>query len=317
MNYDDCKRLRFNPRRNPRTGYIITLDEYNELERECSEIEKKKLEEVGFYERFLLYESDGLFHYKAYPITVISYLLYLQNKYNTCDVTFDNDVYLIRYNSETKSLIIQDENISKCENIMIGILYIYDVSKDKYHANAIIINKIMKTIERFEPHGTIRTWYDNDDLNIKLDEYARENNMTYTNIHNICISLQQIEDVFPDIRGSCSLWSFWYIEYRLRHPNLTKEDIENDFKILYSNDNLLLHKMIVYLGKNITDTKMLLYKRIIKDGDMNMSYIRVLYEMYKSINIENKHILSDIINELESNIPLSEISYYVNEYLNL
>lgn len=315
MNYENCKKLRLDPRFDPYSGEILTIERYEELINECNDIEKEILKGSNFFDKFILYKDDSIFHYRAYPITIISYLFYLKEKYNTCDTPYYKYIYIAKYNIRSKHLHIEDYNIDECKNIMIGILFIEDDILKQYHGNAIIINKNTMTIEKFEPHGSSIRWYDIKDLDNSLETYAKSKNMAYTNIYDSCISLQTLEDVFPDVSGNCSIWSFWYIEYRLNHPNLTKEEIEKDFNTLYLYDSLLLHKMIVYLGKKIINTKLELYKYIISDVDMNISYIRVIYEMYNELNIGNKHILSDIINELESEITIEEIEMYIKYYI--
>lgn len=61
--------------------------------------------------------------------------------------------------------------------------------------------------------------------------------------------------------------------------------------------------MIVYLGNNITKTKIDLYKYMLENvEDLRGGHISVLLDMYEKYNIENKDFIYSLIKQLEEDI---------------
>lgn len=293
MNYGYCKKLRSQPSIHPITNAYLSEEEMIELDIECSEIERERLKKNKVMQRFTLYSDSDIFNYSGNEITGEAYILYLMKKYDTCKVKSKTKIV---YNIETKKLKI---NHNKECDIYIDMMTLYDTDFNINHANALIINNITKTIERFEPHGNTK-YYDQNKLDIKLSNYAKRFGLTYVNMSDSCLPLQSKEDVFYDINRSCMIWSLWYIEYRLQNPALSKSDIIRNFNILYNQDNLLLHKMIVYFVGNMVKSKIEFYRWIVKNypGD-RYNYLRVLIDMYEKYSVKNRFLLSYLISRIE------------------
>lgn len=308
MNIHMCKRFRLYPDVHPITKKNIDIEEFKELNDECNRIELDTFKNEQLFKIFIRYKDDDIFTYRPHEISIISYLLYLRKKYNVCSITHESNLYLMYYDIDLDIFFVDHDEVEECKDVLIGMLCIREDSKRKLHVNAIIINKNRNVIERFEPNGI--AWYDNKILDLHIQKYADEHDMLYDNI-NTCIELQSKEDIYHDIKGNCSLWSFWYIEYRLRYPKLTREKVIRDLLLTYKHDSLLLHKMIVYVGKHVNNSKLQLYEYIIKYHKENTNVYKVLYQMHKNINVYNKGEYSRIISTFEHGISLDDISEYI------
>ena len=143
------------------------------------------------------------------------------------------------------------------------------------HANILLYNKTMNTIERFEPYG--KDWPPGYNYNpLKLD-HNLENlfRNLLVNINNdidfkyyspslyeqriglqtIDINEQEISKNIGDPGGFCAAWSLWYVEMRIL------------------NENISIHELIPKLINNIR-TKRIYFRTIIRSYTKNITEIR-------------------------------------------
>ena len=111
------------------------------------------------------------------------------------------------------------------------------------HANYLLFDKVLKTLERFESFGEVTgNCISDTDVDIKIEELFRENlpyeykNFRYIrplNIlpkHNVQ-SEQESEDRWVKREeqnnpvGFCSVWSIWYIDLRTSNPDVEPENL--------------------------------------------------------------------------------------------
>ena len=111
---------------------------------------------------------------------------------------------------------------------------------DKYgeasgHANTIIVNKKLKTIEHFEPHGfepkssthSIKEEFEKKMKSLFIDCCFKD--YKFVPMKDICPrgatigvqTLQTSNTKYPKMFGLCSWWSIWFMNVRMAHPNLT------------------------------------------------------------------------------------------------
>lgn len=141
---------------------------------------------------------------------------------------------------------------------------------DARHANALIIDNKNKTIERFEPHGSITPFYDMDNADNDFIQFFTKVNKAYTYISPKQfeseysfqgLSSEAISTKIGDPGGFCLTWSFVYIDLRLSNPNVKpKKLLEETIKIINNNgmhlvDYIRLYIKIIYkLREDILDT---------------------------------------------------------------
>lgn len=134
--------------------------------------------------------------------------------------------------------------IENCKHNMLAIMLFLLNSfptNSMMHANMIIINKITKEIEHFEPHGD----WDTDDMDVMLYRnvqmfFSKEVGLdTYTYIPpsqicpNTSIGVQAIignstKHLKTNYKLTCTIWSIWYMYIRFQNPFDTAQ-------VVYSN----------------------------------------------------------------------------------
>lgn len=120
------------------------------------------------------------------------------------------------------------------------------VGKDGLHANAIIVDHVRKEYERFEPRGALpepRESIVNDIMDKEFRAYFSLQGYTYISPSSFCPLVGRIERKKKksklsmakpygpqswakkgDVKGTCIFWSLYYIEQRLLHPELSRND---------------------------------------------------------------------------------------------
>ena len=214
---------------------------------------------IPSYEEF----SDDTTNFVGSSEDIFSGLLYLEEKYNN----LCSPKYIIRgtkmffkhiglnYNNSTKKIV---DNNSEFDNLLIKcflkpkirfiifhLLIWY--GNTLAHANFIIIDKLKKTIERFDPHSI-------DDYNsmyLHINKYlknifeksiegyvylpAYKNTSTFQAIQ-IESGKQHKQQKSTDPDGFCGAWCIWYADLRLQNPNIER-DIIYDISIKYIKEN--------------------------------------------------------------------------------
>ena len=140
--------------------------------------------------------------------------------------------------------------VNECKHDILGISFNIVNLKVGGHANMIVLNKKLKTIEHFEPHGELQAFDDNvsDIFNKKVKSFFKDccfPDYEYVEPTEVCpriprltipgvkaIGVQAIQNetslklnnpLTKSIQGSCAWWSMWYLNVRIVHPELTAQ----------------------------------------------------------------------------------------------
>jgi len=173
-----------------------------------------------------------------------SYLRTLNDKYfcyKNKDFQFKSETLINRTNIE---IFLE----SKKQFLIIFVRLMYKKDKGKKHighSNCIIYNKKLKELEYFEPHGLYDihhiTTRKNVANGIKYDLESKGLNVKkiiyiFENLHGPQIYNSIKDKRRKDPKGFCQAWTSWFIDYRVKHPNI--------------NANILMHKFIYNFRKN-------------------------------------------------------------------
>lgn len=118
--------------------------------------------------------------------------------------------------------------------------------KTSSHANYLIYDKLVKELERFEPHGgTMPTGfnYNANQLDYVLKKYftSIDKNITYISpyeyLPKIGFQIMESQETgntrIGDPGGFCALWAVWYVDQRLTYYTFSRRDlIKNLFKYI-------------------------------------------------------------------------------------
>lgn len=101
------------------------------------------------------------------------------------------------------------------------------------HANIIIIDKLHKTVDRFEPQGTQTAedrWYEYNILDERLAEHFARMGLTYFSPMCFCpyMNVQALEGYHETSIGFCSAWSLWWLWVRLSNPDRDPRQLLQD-----------------------------------------------------------------------------------------
>lgn len=125
------------------------------------------------------------------------------------------------------------------------------------HANAILIDRELKQVERFEPHGSY-THMASDALDKLLDISFSKIGYTYFRPINFCpkYSVQSIHHMaknplYKDI-GYCTIWSSWYMDTRLLNPSKSRnQTVDMIIDMFKKNDEKFIHETIHFYWTNL------------------------------------------------------------------
>lgn len=126
------------------------------------------------------------------------------------------------------------------KNVVIGTL--------KMHANMLIVDRVEKTLERFEPNRLPYEDRASDDRHKAIDETIENDilpllgeGFRYCNPQSFCPrgGPQEEEDEL------CAAWSFFYLHLRLTNPNLSRREITHRMKGLPTSPHILIDYMDV------------------------------------------------------------------------
>jgi hypothetical protein len=103
-----------------------------------------------------------------------------------------------------------------------------------WHANAIIIDKKLRTLERYEPNAP--RFSPNLDNDLQLDKAIHEffkkyNFKKYINAINTCradlhkLDWSELELNMANPEGNCMIWTTWYIHMRMIYPDIPRNDL--------------------------------------------------------------------------------------------
>lgn len=221
--------------------------------------------------------------------------IFLTLKYNACfykkDLLSINKIgfnlrkleEIIYYNIDTKILKFSNElgkkikelyNTENCRFIILN-LYLNWKSYSGSHAGLILIDKYNKTIERFEPHGSVHVTDDSKYsldlkilqmlkyLNILDDEfkyYTPLNICPYQGIQNSLDIQKDQEKIDYSLKGYCFFFCLLYLEFRMKYPDvnqliLQKHIINSIKELKHTNIGIFIHYYANYILNIATSLK--------------------------------------------------------------
>lgn len=182
-------------------------------------------------------------------LTDLIYKAKLDKYYNISDIT----TYLLSDDMYNKRLFLENKELTEVDilnrNYKI-IDYFIDIIKSSTrrkikqsgHSNALLIDLVYKTAERFEPNGCYTS---NNDLDTKLSNFFKSINIPKYispidfNVYKgpQILHGQFIQEMLPDIdydklsskSGYCLSWSFLYLDNRLLNENYTQIEFLKEF----------------------------------------------------------------------------------------
>lgn len=231
---------------------IVMLEKYSNLKMPFCNIKSRKISDLIFkskkintdlFKKFwsgikLLYENfNGLLCTEMY--------------WNSKELYFQHDNF---YESITKLL---DNDIIYFNLTLVNI--------EINHANIVIIDNILETIERFDPYG-LMGFNAPDDLDNLLDReinniILKKKNKTYKYLApkdfmkvNSFQSISRHDSIenknIGDIGGFCLAWSFWYLENRLNNMGISQDTLVRKLeKKLINNKMTIIEYIRSYANK--------------------------------------------------------------------
>jgi len=220
------------------TDTIITLDELLE---DIAPTKKCKGESL-FMARWIMYL---LYNTKNHNLCIPNTAIVNKNKklYNGTRASI-----IIFYNDVAKSIYPKniDEIITTCQKrYLVFFLAIVNISGNIGHSNLIIIDKYLKTLERFEPNGQV-SFYNQDfiDSFIYNKIISQIPDYSYIKPLDFCPIIgpqrKQQNNIFCpfDNYGFCITWILYYLHLRLINPSIPPSMII-DHILSYSPPELL------------------------------------------------------------------------------
>lgn len=131
--------------------------------------------------------------------------------------------------------------VQECDKPVIGVPISFEG-----HANAIIINRVLSTIEHFEPHGAVAQFGDEKNIeaiykNIKETFVSMLPDYTWVPPDQTCPRLTLSEGTQSLLNkyapkskfgGTCVVWSLWYMHVRILFPEVPANELMDKALIL-------------------------------------------------------------------------------------
>jgi ankyrin repeat protein len=279
------------------------------------------------------YKNTSITTFKGSTLDVLCGLLYLNKKYSTTTFSsfklINNNIIECKNNIcevigieiiwKNNNLKFPNSNfndlrslltINKQQNnyrffiIPLGIEINIDESL-LGHANYIIIDFELLTIERFEPHGSESPYglnYNSSLLDNTLETKFNSFNLgfkyltPYTYLPKIGFQLMEIKekknDYIGDPNGFCALWCIWWIDIKLANPNINSTILQELLFKEIINNYMSFKKIIRDYSTFITEIRDKLLSKI----DSNINFWINDKITNDQIILLNKIILIDIKN---------------------
>ena len=171
------------------------------------------------------------------------------------------------------------------------------------HANIIIIDKINKTIERFEPNGANEprnfiynhTFLDNL-LKNKFEQILSNYKFLKPKDFLPTIGFQMLEIIneekckqIGDPNGYCAVWCVWYVKYRLENPDVKQKVLVNNLINNIKLQNKSFKTIIRNFSKNISSIRddMLKKYNVNINQWMNNTFDKSILKNFESEILEN------------------------------
>jgi hypothetical protein len=145
--------------------------------------------------------------------------------------------------------------LSECKHRLFACyLTLHNSLTNNTHANFLIYDTKLKTIERFEPHGSESlVAFNQYKLDYTLEELFKKHSIKYISPTYYCpyFGLQKLEEVEPDKNitdpaGWCAAWSLLYADLRIKNPDIPQKKLLEDMisSINKSGDKSAMTKFI-------------------------------------------------------------------------
>lgn len=170
-----------------------------------------------------------------------------------------------------------DSRFKKCTKRFI-IMPLGIEMKEGSHANYIIYDRKLNEIERFEPHGNktpIGLNYDSNllDLNLKT-KFSSLDVKKYISPKEYLPTISfQMFDVYEstafigDPSGFCALWAIWYVDMRLKYPNIDRKKLVNKLIKEIKKQNILFRNLI----RNYSNDLIIIRDNILASGNIDIN----------------------------------------------
>ena len=175
-----------------------------------------------------------------------------------------------------QNLLISIKNDNKIRFFIVPLgIKIYNNDELKGHANYLIFDFFLMEVERFEPYGstTPQTMnYNSNSLDYHMEMKIASFTIKFKYIspqdYLPKISLQLLEisetksDYIGDADGFCALWCIFWVDIRLKYPNIPRKKLIFLLKKEIVNSDYSYKKLIRNYGKKITDSRDILLNKI-------------------------------------------------------
>lgn len=156
------------------------------------------------------------------------------------------------------------------------IIPISIVLSNGHHSNSLFFDIDNKTLERFEPHGSAYPLNFNynpdlldeiiykkinnlasmiDDKNTKIKYYAPKNYLPKIGFQTLESTEITINKNIGDPNGFCTLWTIWFLDYRLHYNNQNARTIAKNLINNIKINNYSFRNIIRNYSKQITDLR--------------------------------------------------------------
>ena len=170
------------------------------------------------------------------------------------------------------------------------------------HANILFIDKLNKTIERFEPNGAnypLSLNYNPSLLDDQLENRFTDYNLKFIKPSDFLpnIGFQILENLeeskckrLGDPNGFCGIWCTWWVFHRLKNPSIKVTDLANLLIQIIKMKNLSFKNLIrnfSYYIVELRDSNLKKYKIDINDWMVGNVSLETINQMEKDI-LNNK-----------------------------
>ena len=191
-------------------------------------------------------------------------------------------------------------NSNKCRFILLKLTII--TSGNSTHANIIIFDKTRGILERFEPYGKL-PYLESDELDEmiekeigkyfsdylkkkkkKLEYFSRTKSMNDVSFQTISKDEELPVRKYGDPVGYCLAWTFWYLEMRIKNPDIHPRKLIKKSVELINKKGKSIYSFIDFI-RNYASKLDSLKNNLLLDSGIEKYY---LYNMVLNQNNQNK-----------------------------
>lgn len=139
--------------------------------------------------------------------------------------------------------------------------------------------------------------------------------------------LQSLEQKQQDFGGYCAAWSIWWLQERLKHPNMHRSQLLVNLTKQFTDKNINLKEWMLNFAKQLSRTKVRLMKTALREGGRRSSEINHMIKIYSHAYTkcrEAKNLLYHMTKEQDvrtqqhqqySNIICRQVHYIIEPIL--